>query len=419
MSKILNFIKGSVQIEVCGYLPERFLNLCQKQKIQIWNLRPVSDGYVMEVSVSSFWKLKPLLRKSGTTVHILKKRGLPFLCFRYRKRKCFFAGIVLCGFLVYILSSFIWDIEITGNLSITDQTIKEYLEKNGAGYGALKENLQTSQLEKLIRDTYPEIIWVSITIEGTRLLIDLQETMSGEKQQSQEEAQDLIAPVDGTVTSIVTRSGKPLVEAGAQIKKGDILVSGCISYLDDSGEVQGYGYVCADADVWIESALPYEESFPNEQTIEARTGKIHRWWRIYSGNRYFEFGIPSKKCGDSIAVSRSMPLVFGKNMYLPFSLQSFQEEIVDKTIRNFTKEEIQQTVQKKIMLYCKKLEKNGFQIQQKNVKIKFNEKTVDVYGTFDVSVRADCYQKTEQHTLENKEGQETNGIDTGSDGDSD
>ena len=87
--------------------------------------------------------------------------------------------------------------------------------------------------------------------------------------------------------------------------------------------------------------------------------------------------------------------------------------------RNLTKEEGKKQAKKNLAIYCKKMQENGFQIQQKDVKIKFNEKTVCVSGSFRVSVKADSYRKTELRILSDKEGQETNGIDTGSDGDSD
>ena len=42
---------------------------------------------------------------------------------------------------------------------------------------------------------------------------------------------DLAAPKDGMVVSIVTRSGVPLVSAGMEVKKGDILVEGGVPIL--------------------------------------------------------------------------------------------------------------------------------------------------------------------------------------------
>ena len=129
MNKVLSFLKGSIRVEITGYAPERFLNLCRKQGIPVWNLHPSKSGYVLDLSAASFFELRPLLRKSGTHVHIIKKKGIPFLCFHYRKHKCFFVGIVLCLLLLYGLSGFIWNVEISGNSYVTDQALKAYLKE--------------------------------------------------------------------------------------------------------------------------------------------------------------------------------------------------------------------------------------------------------------------------------------------------
>lgn len=420
MNKVLSFLKGSIRVEITGYAPERFLNLCRKQGIPVWNLHPSKSGYVLDLSAASFFELRPLLRKSGTHVHIIKKKGIPFLCFHYRKHKCFFVGIVLCLLLLYGLSGFIWNVEISGNSYVTDQALKAYLKENGVGYGALKDSLQMSELEKMIRDAYPEIIWVSATVQGTRLIIDLQETMTGaQTDRENEEAQDLLAPVDGTVVSIVTREGMPQVEAGMEVKKGDVLVSGCIPYTNDNGDISGYKYVKADADVWIDGMLEYTDEFARETTMYSPTGKTRSWCRIYKGNQYLELGGVKQPFDISRQTSAVNPIVIGKNFYLPIQIQWFKEEAEEKMTRNLTKEEGKKQAKKNLAIYCKKMQENGFQIQQKDVKIKFNEKTVCVSGSFQVSVKADSYRKTELRILSDKEGQETNGIDTGSDGDSD
>ena len=78
-----------------------------------------------------------------------------------------------------------------------------------------------------------------------------------------------------------------------------------------------------------------------------------------------------------------------RNFYLPIQIQWFKEEAEEKMTRNLTKEEGKKQAKKNLAIYCKKMQENGFQIQQKDVKIKFNEKTVCVSGSFQVSVKAD------------------------------
>lgn len=45
----------------------------------IWELQNKGTEYEMCISISSFKKLRPLLRKTGTKAVILERHGLPFI----------------------------------------------------------------------------------------------------------------------------------------------------------------------------------------------------------------------------------------------------------------------------------------------------------------------------------------------------
>lgn len=419
MIRFIKFFHGFLYVRLTGYSPERFLNLCSNKDILIWDLKPVDQGYEFYISIRAFRQLKPLLKKTGTKIHIKKKTGLPFLAFQYRRHKFFFVGIAICFCILFSMSRFVWDVEINGNSYFSDQVLTTYLDTLGIGYGTLKGKLDCALIEEQIRKDYPDIIWVSVRVQGTRLIIDLQEVSAGEETEVQEESgQDLLAPFDGTVTSIVTRSGTPVVEQGAEVKEGDILVSGCVEILDDSGEVANYKYVKADAEIWIAGTLDYEDQFDRQVTVYQKTDRQKKRVIFWLNDRYLELGPGRNRFEEYEISTRQFPLMLGKNFYLPVDMQITTVQELKKEVRDRTKEEIKSQAENTLALYCKKLTKNGFQIQGKNVKIKFNEKQVQVDGTIDVLVQAQDYQPTEKRTLEPKEGQEINGINTGTNGDS-
>ena len=110
----------------------------------------------------------------------------------------------------------------------------------------LKSRVDCPGIVKNIREEYNDIVWVSASVDGSRLKIQIKEnedTLLGsadnvENRETETENDDkakgivsdelhptdLIASADGVITSIVTRSGIPQVHAGDQVKKGDILV---------------------------------------------------------------------------------------------------------------------------------------------------------------------------------------------------
>lgn len=114
-------MRGYLCIRITGYSTERFLNACRHKGIYLWGLRAVSGAYEMNIPISGFRRLKPIIRKTGTKVTIVRKSGLPFYLYQYRKRKLFFVGVFCCVFLIFGMSRYIWNIDITGNLTRTDE----------------------------------------------------------------------------------------------------------------------------------------------------------------------------------------------------------------------------------------------------------------------------------------------------------
>ena len=87
---ILNYIFGYVKIFVEGYYIERFINICKNEKIVIWNLkRDKNIRLYLNVGKKEFKKICKIAKKTKCSVKIKNKKGLPFLLYKYKKRKIF------------------------------------------------------------------------------------------------------------------------------------------------------------------------------------------------------------------------------------------------------------------------------------------------------------------------------------------
>ena len=107
--------------------------------------------------------------------------------------------------LLFVLSLFIWDIRIEGNREVTDEQITDYLTDRGIVQGRLKNSVDYKELASSLRAYFPELTWVSVKLEGTRLLIQLQENTDPVLQEEGEYGPgDLVSDVEGTVTRIIT-----------------------------------------------------------------------------------------------------------------------------------------------------------------------------------------------------------------------
>ena len=133
--KVMKFFRGYLFVRLTGYSPERFFNLCGNADIVLWKIEPAEDGYTFFVSLPAFRKLKPMLRKSGTRVTILKRVGVPFLLYRYRNHRFFFVGLGSLFAILFLMTQFIWAVEISGNSSYSGQVLRDFLAESGIGYG--------------------------------------------------------------------------------------------------------------------------------------------------------------------------------------------------------------------------------------------------------------------------------------------
>ena len=168
-------LKGYVKIQVRGEEPERFLNLCGKNGLVLWTLRNGTDFYEMNLPAADVFRLKPFLRKSGCRVTILEKHGAPFFFHRTRKRKAFFLGFLLAASILYLLSSFIWNIQVTGNRLNSTQAVLEVLEREGIRHGQPKGKISCQKAADLLREEFENVVWVSARIQGTRLVLEIKE----------------------------------------------------------------------------------------------------------------------------------------------------------------------------------------------------------------------------------------------------
>lgn len=402
-------VRGYLLILIKGYSPERFLNICNVHQIELWNLRHTEEGYECNISIADFRRLRPIVRKTRTRLIIRKRYGFPFFLHKYRYRKAFFSGIAITFLSVYLLSLFIWDIHIEGNYSYTEQVLLDYLSQEQVVHGMKRSQVDCDRIEKLLRNQYDDIIWVSASVSGTRLIIQIEENFDNYEKQDGEIYCDIVADRDCRITSIVTRSGTPLVKKGDVVAKGDILVSGIVEVKDEYGGTLKTEYTAADADIYGESVFWYEDTVLLQRRNKIYTGKekYALALSLFQNRLFVKAGKTGFEHYDILMETH--PLVIGTNFYLPFSLEKwyYREYLYEEEI--LTKEEAEELLKKNINDFFENLMQKGVQIVGNNVKIYVDEKTGSASGR----ILLICPQgKTEPFLERNETVYEHNGNDT-------
>ena len=323
---LIRYLSGYVKIQIKGYSPERFLNLCCYHRIRFWGLTRIGTNYELYLSLSDFRKLRPYVRKTHTKVILKKRYGFPFFLYRYRKRKLFFISIFLCIFLINCYSQFLWDIHFQGNKRWTDTTLTTFLKEEGIYPGMQKKNVDCQGIVKALRKEYNDIVWVSASLDGSRLKIQIKEnedafpiissTQPDKSNKTDPLPADLVASTDGIITKLITRTGIPQVHIGDSVTKGTLLVSGRIDILDDSGEITGYQYTHADADIFADTQISYLDTISCYHNKKVYTKETKKSGFIQIGSVRLETWKP-KPSDRSEKLCIEHQLKLGENFSLP------------------------------------------------------------------------------------------------------
>ena len=399
---ILNNLAGYLRIRVEGYSPERFLNLCCYHGIFLWNLRPAKGAYEMNIRVRDFRRLRPMVRKSRAKVRIIQKRGAPFFIHKYRGRKLFFTGSVIAICLIFLLSSFIWRIQIDGNLARTDEVLLSFLTEKGIACGMAKKNVDCDRIEKDIRMEYDDIIWVSAYVHGSCLKIKVRENPDRKELQTEAEAEapmDIVAEADGIIQKIITRKGNPLVREGSEVKKGEILVSGSVEVKNDSDEVTGYQYRVSDADIIAQTTVAYTDILDRMHPVWKDNGKKSwRFW-IETPGRLYLFGRRELPYPEYNALTCRYILYLERHFPFPVSVRVERSKESRKEEISYTDREAREILSYNFEKFCARLEKKGVQISENDVKIYRETNRYSAKGKLVLSGPFGIVQKGTVHEL--------------------
>lgn len=326
--RLINYIKGFILIQIEGNFLEKFINISARRGMFFWDIeRSTSKTLKLKISIKDFKRLRPVARKSKCKVKILKKHGMPFILFRYRRRKVFLIGVVFFIVLFYIMTSFIWAIEITGDEVIDKDILIKKLEENGVRNGSLKYIINYDDLSKKILLEMKEYSWIGIHIKGTKLKLEVEKSIEKPNIISKNEPCNLVSSHDGIIVSLTLKFGEQRVAVGDTITKGQTLISGEIISKNPNEAprfVNALGLIKArtwyEEEEMVETKIPYKE----------RTGKDKKVYSFIFFSKKITITPGKMKFTDYDLETKSQKLSFGENLVLPFEIivDTYDENVI-------------------------------------------------------------------------------------------
>ena len=243
---LLRLILGYVRIEVEGYYIERFINICTNNKILIWNLkREKGVKLYLNIGINDFKKLSTIARKTNCKIKILRKKGIPFLLNRYKKRKIFAIFLILVMLIIFISSKYVWNVNISVKDDLQLENIEEDIKLLGISKGVKKDEIDTDKVINELRLKRDDIAWVGIDIEGTTVKINIVKADKAPNIVDNSDYCNIVASKSGVIQKIIAQNGTAVVNVGDTVQKGDILIAGYMEgkytdtrYVHSMGEVE-------------------------------------------------------------------------------------------------------------------------------------------------------------------------------------
>ena len=259
-------LRGYVRIRVKGFSAERFMNMAAFRGVYLWDVMQEGAGMTMKAAGGSLDILEACAEKTGCSMETLGWGGLPVFWRRLRRRQVWSAGLLCFAAGLYLLSSFIWTVEVEGNERLKTDEILSACERMGMKPGAWKRGIDTEIVTKELLLQFSDISWVSVGIDGTDVTIRLAETIEKAEMIDRVTPCDIVAAEDGVIMQITAERGTPKVQAGDVVRKGDVLISSEL-IIGLEGEEQRTEYTAAEgavtARIWQrlteELPLRYEE----------------------------------------------------------------------------------------------------------------------------------------------------------------
>ena len=334
-------------------------------------------------------KINAFLEKTRVEAVILEEFGLPFFMHKNRKRKIFFAGIVITLVFLYGMTFFIWSFSFEGNETISDDILLRFVNELDVDYGTRKDKIDIQRLEEKIREYFDSISWVSVRILGTKLVVNVKENYIPQITDTKDEIvrDDIYAGTDGIIVSMITRKGVPKVKVLDEVKVGDMLVSGEIPIFDNDGNIVSYDYVDADADVTIRTQYPIHREVSRYYKHKNYTGNEFRVPYLRFGQNYLSLRIFDKQYElyDVVMQEKTNPVFEEFSIPVFWGVRRYCEYVEIEDL--YGDDEGTIILKKFLDETMKELSEKGVQIIENNVKIETGSQCLKLTGYLLIDIK--------------------------------
>ena len=377
---IFNYIIGYLRISIEGYYIERFINICKNNKIGIWNLKRDKEiNLKFNVGIRDFKEICKITKKTRCKVKIERKKGLPFLLHRYKKRKIFVLLLIIIVALIMLSSNFVWNVEITEESNNVLENIEQDLKEAGLETGKLKSKINTKEIINKIRLEREDIAWMGIELKGTNAIVKVVKADKKPEIIDEEEYRNIVSDKEGIITKINAQSGTANVKVGDTIKQGDVLINGWME-----GKYTGIRYVHAKGEIEAKVWHTKHKKILYNTTERRETGNVEEKYQIKFNNFKINLYKTLSKFEIYDTIETENKFKIFSDFYLPISINKITNKEVEEVQKKYSLEEAKNIGIQELEEELDKEIEDKDKIVNKTINTYESEVGVDVYVTYEV-----------------------------------
>ena len=377
---IFNYIIGYIRISIEGYYIERFINICGNEKITIWNLKRNKNVKLeLNIGIKDLKKVAKIAKQTKCKMKIIKKKGLPFLFNRYRKRKLFFVFLLVIIIGLGISSNFVWNIQIVEEDKESIENLYQDVVESGLEIGKMKSKINTKDIINKVRLKRNDIAWMGIELKGTNAIVKVVKATAKPEIVDDNEYCNIVSDKQGIITKINAQNGTIAVKVGDTVNVGTTLINGWME-----GKYTGLRYVHAKGEIQAKVWHTKNKKILYNATEKTETGNIENKYQIKINN--FEINLSKRlskfKIYDTIVLENKFKIF--SDFYLPISLVKITNKEIKEEQKNYNAEQAKDLGIEQLQEELDKEIEDKSKVVNKIINTYEKEDGIEVYVTYEV-----------------------------------
>ncbi len=276
---------------------------------------------------------------------------------------CLIIGLVV----FFALKNMIFKINVIHENSEIREIIEDELDNYGIKILRFKKSYKNlDKIRKEILDKYPnKLDWMEFDLKGMVLNVRIEERIITDIKKENRVC-NLVATSSGIITDINVSNGEVKVMINDYVRKGDILVSGVVTYNEEDKR-----YTCANGTIYATIFYSVNVSMPFKYSEYTETGKSK--YNLVYETKGGKKSILRSQFKNHNSNLKPILSIFDFNLYLD------KEKEVVKKEKKYTKEEaLDMAINKALENVEKKLNEKDEIIDKKVLKKNINDSKMDI-----------------------------------------